>query len=310
MTFHDSTEHAAPSMPGASGPAASSSIEAMLQTLRATAERLEAAVPLAHGGTARAALKDEIVGLFRQAEALERDAQSLKARAKALAGQWRAAEPATARVGTSARVDHLGASTFVEKGWSRLALGEASAAVDALRKALELAPGDDHAETLLAWAYLEADEPAQAALHLHHVLLREPQAALARACVGYAALRAGAYGEAIAHLSRVVRQSGDATAILYAHLWLGQVYLEREMLADAQTCFRRALELGPNLLQASWELGRAQWFAGDQLAARETWRAAAASNTFNPWGKRCAESVAAAERGEGPPRGRPGGGRA
>lgn len=274
-----------------------------LDHLRLQVAQLESSLATARDPVTRAQLKEQIVVLYRTADALERDAQRLKADAKALAGRWRDADTSgAARVGTSSRVDHLGASTFVEKGWSRLALGDAATAETALRRAISLAPGDAHAETLLAWACLEQDKREDALLHLHHVLLREPQAALARACVGYACLRAGAFAEAIEHLSRVVRQSQEPTATLYAHLWLGLVYAAREMFADAQTCFLQALALGPNLLQATFELGRAQWFAGDHLTARETWRAGAASNTFNPWGKRCAEQLAAVERGEAPVR--------
>lgn len=276
-----------------------------LEALRALEQRLASEVDAARDAETRRALKDEIVGLYRAAEAAEREARALQAAAKALAGRWRSGDgghPTPARGGTSARVDHLGASTFVEKGWSRLALGDAAAAVEALQRALALAPGHAHAETLLAWALLEQGMPEAALRHLHLVLLRDPQAALARACVGYACLRAEAHGEAIEHLSRVVRQGTDPTATLYAHLWLGLVYFARDMLADAQDCFRQALALGPNLLQAAFELGRAQWFAGERVAARETWRAGAASNTFNPWGKRCAEVLAMVERGEAPSR--------
>lgn len=274
-----------------------------LEEVRSHIAQLESALGVARDAMTRAHLKEQIVGLFRTADALEREAQTLKSDVKALAGRWRDADASgAARVGASSRVDHLGASTFVEKGWSRLALGDAATAEAALQRALALAPGDAHAETLLAWACLEQGKRDEALLHLHHVLLREPQTALARACVGYACLLAGAFGEAIEHLSRVVRQSQEPTATLYAHLWLGLVYASREMYGDAQTCYHQALALGPNLLQATFELGRAQWFAGDQLAARETWRAGAASNTFNPWGKRCAEQLAAVERGEAPTR--------
>jgi tetratricopeptide (TPR) repeat protein len=270
--------------------------------LRARQRLLEQAVDAARDPAARAALRDDIVALFRQAEAAEREVQALKDAVKALAGRWRGEEAGAPRATTSARVDHLGASTFVEKGWSRLVVGEAAEAEAALRRALGLAPGHVHAETLLAWACLEQGRREEAAWRLHHVLLREPRAALARACVGYGCLLAGAYAEAIEHLSRVAREGGEPTASLYAHFWLGLVYAEREMFGDAQALFRRALALGPNFLQASYELGRAQWFAGEPVAARETWRSAAASNTFNPWARRCAAQVAAVERGETPPR--------
>ena len=36
------------------------------------------------------------------------------------------------------------------------------------------------------------------------------------------------------------------------------------MYEDAQTFFRKTLKLGPNLIEAYFELGRALWFAGER----------------------------------------------
>jgi tetratricopeptide (TPR) repeat protein len=235
-------------------------------------------------------------------EEASREVERLKDAVKALAVQWKHGDGAVGRGAQSARVDHLGASTYVEKGWSRIAVGDGAGAVAALSRALELVPGDPTAEALLGWAWLLAGEVERGLLHLHHVLLRDPQHALARAHVGYACLMRRAWGEAIEHLSRAIRVGHDPKAVLYAHLYLGLVYLDREMYADAQAFFRKALALGPNLLQAHYELGRSHWLAGEREAARSAWRDGAAANTFNPWGKRCAEQLAAVERGEEPPR--------
>ncbi len=202
----------------------------------------------------------------------------------------------------SARVDHLGASTFVEKGWSRLALGDAAGAEVALRRALELAPASGEAEALLGWSQMAQDQFDVALLTFHNVLLREPDNALARANVGYVCLRKQIYGEAIEHLSRAIRLNNDPKATLYAHLYLGQVYFDREMYDDALLFFRKALLIGPNLLQAYYEMGRAHWFGGDHPAARQAWRDGAAANKFNPWGKRCAEQLIAVDGGAEPPR--------
>jgi hypothetical protein len=74
------------------------------------------------------------------------------------------------------------------------------------------------------------------------------------------------------------------------------------MHEDAQTFFQKTLKLGPNLIEAYYELGRALWFGGDRARARETWAAGVAANKFNPWGKRCQEMVELIDRGEEPPR--------
>ncbi len=39
------------------------------------------------------------------------------------------------------------------------------------------------------------------------------------------------------------------------------------MFEDAQTFFQKTLALGPNLIEAHYELGRARWFAGDRDGA-------------------------------------------
>ncbi len=254
----------------------------------------------------RLVLKDEIIALFRAVESAEERARELKGRVKRLADHWKQRD--TRGVGTpshgarSAHVDHLGASTSLEKGWSRLALGDAAGAEVALRRALELAPASGEAEAMLGWAQMAQEKFDVALLTFHSVLLREPQNALARANVGYVCLRKQIYGEAIEHLSRAIRLDNDPKATLYAHLYLGQVYFDREMYNDALLFFRKAIALGPNLLQAYYDLGRALWYAGDPGAARETWRDGAAANKFNPWGKRCAEQLVASEGGAAPPR--------
>ena len=92
-------------------------------------------------------LKAEIAALYR---AVDEEIQSLTAargEVKGLVERWkrvRDGAPSTPRGDTRAltRADHLGASTFVERGWSLLSTGDAVGAEAALRRALELSPGD------------------------------------------------------------------------------------------------------------------------------------------------------------------------
>ena len=198
------------------------------------------------------------------------------------------------------RADHIGASTFIEKGWSRISLGDYAAAETALGKALELSPNDLQAVALLGWAQMHQEKYDDALLNFQRVLMKEPANALARINVGYICLKKRIFGEAIEHLSKAIRLDNDAKATLYAHYYLGLVYLEREMFEDAQTFFRKSLTLGPNLLEAYFELGRAHWLADQREDAKEAWRSGAAANKFNPWGKRCAEVLATVEAGGEP----------
>ena len=61
------------------------------------------------------------------------------------------------------------------------------------------------------------------------------------------------------------------------------------MFEDAEAFFRKALALGPNLVEAYFELGRALWLAGRRDEAKQVWIDGDKANKFNPWGKRCRE---------------------
>ncbi len=50
--------------------------------------------------------------------------------------------------------DHIGASTFIEKGWSLISLGDYAGAIQSLNKALTLSPDDVQAQSLLGWAQM------------------------------------------------------------------------------------------------------------------------------------------------------------
>jgi tetratricopeptide (TPR) repeat protein len=264
----------------------------------------------AKDGDLRAQLKAEIVALYRTVDQQLTELGALKDEIRRLVDKWKTEAPEVATNApqfngerpVAVHVDHIGASTFIEKGWSRISLGDYEGAEAALKKALELSPNDPQSESLLGWAQMLQDKYDDALLNFQRVLMRQPANALARINVGYICLKKRIFGEAIEHLSKAIRLDNDRKATLYAHFYLGLVYLEREMFEDAQTFFQKTLALGPNLIEAHYELGRARWFAGDRDGALETWRAGYAANKFNPWGKRCAEVLEAVAAGGEPPR--------
>ena len=198
--------------------------------------------------------------------------------------------------------DRRGASTYVEKGWSLISLGDHAGAERALTRALDLSPDDPETESLLGWAQMLQEKYDEAMLTFQKVLTRQPANSLARINLGYICLKKRIFGEAIEHLSRAIRLDNDRKATLYAHFYLGLVYSEREMYGDAEAFYRKALALGPNLVEAYYELGRALWFEGKKGAALEAWRDGVAANKFNPWGKRCAEMLKQVEEGGAPSR--------
>ena len=134
------------------------------------------------------------------------------------------------------------------------------------------------------------------------VLMKEPADSLTRINVGYICLKKKIFGKAIEHLSKAIRLDNDKKATLYAHFYLGLVYLKREMYEDAQSFFQKTLKLGPNLIEAYYELGRAHWLASEPDQAKQMWQAGYKANKFNPWGKKCQEMLDLVARGEEPPR--------
>ncbi len=249
----------------------------------------------------REALRDQIVALFRDTESLIERLGDFREEIRPLVDRYRATfpKPAVAEPprSTAVRIDHLGASTYLERGWSAIAGANYELGVREIGRALQLAPGTTRGEVLLAWSYMRLGQIAEARTLLEGVLEREPDNQLARANLGYVALRESRFAEAIEHLATAQRSGTDRTAELYAHLYMGMVYTEREMYRDARTLLHRALELGPNLIEAFWEIGRSWYQEGDVEKALEAWSAGAEKNRFNPWGERCEKAAATLREG-------------
>ena len=119
------------------------------------------------------------------------------------------------------QADHLGASTYIEKGWSLISLGDHAGAIQALQQALQLSPGDTQAQSLLGWAQMLHEDYDDALGTFSQVLMKEPANSLARINVGYICLKKRIFGEAIEHLSKAIRLDNDRKATLYAHFYLG-----------------------------------------------------------------------------------------
>jgi tetratricopeptide (TPR) repeat protein len=283
-----------------------SAVAPLRQSYDAIMERLKSV----QGNEERERVKREIIALFKQVEQAIVDLSALKEDIRVLVDEYKqlaqsqSGDQAPQFTGTVPVVhaDHIGASTYIEKGWSLISLGDYDGAIQALQKALSLSPGQMQAESLLGWAQMLNEEYDAALGTFQKVLTQEPANSLARINVGYICLKKEIFGEAIEHLSKAIRLDNDPKATLYAHYYLGLVYQEREMYEDAQTFFEKTLKLGPNLIEAYYELGRSRWYAGDPEAARQTWKQGFEANKFNPWGKRCKEAIDLAAQGQEPPR--------
>ena len=269
------------------------------ELLAAWEERSAAISARLEAGDASDAVKNDIVALFKEAEAAAERMTAFKDGLRDLVQRYKAlaaGKPAKAK-GRSRVSDHIGSSTYVERGWSAIAAGDPKRAVKELERALELAPDDAQAETLMGWAQMLRGQYDDALFTYYKVLARSPDNPLARVNLGYICLKKGIFGEAIEHLSKAIRQDQDRKASLYAHFYMGLVYLEREMYDDARAFFRRTLELGPNMLEAWYEMGRAFYLEGNRKAAAEAWRQGVEANRFNVWGERSGEALKQLEAG-------------
>lgn len=284
--------------------------DAIVGPLRESFDNIDRRLEASRSNEDREEIKREIISLFKTVDqgvtelsALKEDIRALVEKFKQISqGESGDRAPQFTGAVPAMRADHIGASTFIEKGWSLISLGDYPGALQALAKALSLSPGDVQAQSLLGWAQMLNEDYDDALATFQQVLMKEPANSLARINVGYICLKKGIFGEAIEHLSKAIRLDNDKKATLYAHFYLGLVYLEREMFEDAQNFFEKTLKLGPNLIEAYYELGRAQWFGGARELARSTWESGHRANKFNPWGKRCKETLELVAKGQEPPR--------
>ena len=284
--------------------------ESPIRALRADYDAIARKLGSVAGAAEREAVKREIIAYFKQVDALIAELSELREDVRKLVDRYKQVAASTAEASapefTGSRpalhADHIGASTFIEKGWSLISLGDYAGAIQSLQKALQLAPGETQGESLLGWAQMLHEDYDEALQTFQKVLMKEPANSLARINVGYICLKKRIFGEAIEHLSKAIRLDNDKKATLYAHFYLGLVYLQREMYEDAQTFFQKTLKLGPNLIEAHYELGRAYWFGGEAAQAKQIWEQGFTANKFNPWGKKCQDTLQLVLQGGEPPR--------
>src|SRR5213078_1340420 len=97
----------------------------------------------------------KVDGMLGEMTQLKDDIRQLVDRYKQLAADTKqAAAPEFTGQRPVLHADHIGATTFIEKGWSLISLGDHAGAIQALTKALQLSPGETQAESLLGWAQM------------------------------------------------------------------------------------------------------------------------------------------------------------
>ncbi|MEO7985076.1 MAG: tetratricopeptide repeat protein, partial [Gemmatimonadales bacterium] len=197
--------------------------EPWLATLKGQFQEIEGRLEGAAQPAEREALKRDIIALFKRVDAGLTDLAQMKEDIRGLVERFKqggsvAAEAAPAPQFTGQRpavhADHLGASTYIEKGWSLISLGDYAGAIQSLDKALTLSPGAVQAQSLLGWAQMLHEDYDDALGTFSKVLMKEPANALARINVGYICLKKRIFGEAIEHLSKAIRLDNDRKATL------------------------------------------------------------------------------------------------
>ncbi|MEO0106088.1 MAG: tetratricopeptide repeat protein [candidate division WOR-3 bacterium] len=149
----------------------------------------------------------------------------------------------------------LDLATLLDRAWNLIVMEDYDEAMSVLKKALDIEPKNTRALGLSGLVLMNKELYDEAMLYFQKVLLIEPNNPFALNNLGFICYKKGIWGEAIEHLSKVAKQTKDRMARLYANFYMGLVYYERGMFADAIKFFEEALKLGPNLQEAYYYIG-------------------------------------------------------
>lgn len=259
-----------------------------LEELERRCDALFERLPRSEAPEAREAIKREIVDLFRDVDPLHGRVGRLRERIRGLVNQYRGRPTDSSRRRT-VHSDRLGSSTFVERGWNFIVAEKHDQAVTALQKALSLSPGEPEAEALLGWALARSGQLDRALDSIRRVLMADPDNEIARVNLGYVSIQKGMYGEAGEHLRRALGLGRDRKATLYALLYMGTLEARRGNPQAAAEWLEKAIEAGPNLIEAYYHLGHALLAGGRLERARAVWQDAAGRNRYNPYARKSQE---------------------
>jgi tetratricopeptide (TPR) repeat protein len=174
-------------------------------------------------------------------------------------------------------------TTLIDKGWNLIVSGKYDEAVKALSKAKKMDPKNIKVYNLLGWAYIHLKQYDKSSLIFQEVLKMDPQNEMAHANLGYINHKRGLYGEAIEKLSSIERNAKDRQAVLYALFYLGLVYYERQMYEDSLEFLNKAINIGPNLYEAYYYLGKAYEKQGLKNLRDQIWEKLIRINKYNIW---------------------------
>lgn len=182
-------------------------------------------------------------------------------------------------------------TTLIDKGWNLIVSGKYKEAIKELNKAKKMDPKNIKVYNLLGWAYIHLKKYDKSSLIFQEVLNMDPKNEMAHANLGYINHKKGLYGEAIEKLSAIERSAKNKQAVLYALFYLGLVYYEREMYEDSVEFLNKAINVGPNLYEAYYYLGKAYQKQGLKNLCSQIWEKLIKTNKYNIWAKKAKEEL-------------------
>ena len=182
-------------------------------------------------------------------------------------------------------------TTLIDKGWNLIVSGKYKEAINELNRAKKMDPKNIKVHNLLGWAYIHLQKYDKSSLIFQEVLNMDPKNEMAHANLGYINHKRGLYGEAIEKLSAIEKNAKNKQAVLYALFYLGLVYYEREMFEDAVEFLNKAINVGPNLYEAYYYLGKAYQKQGLNNLCGQIWEKLIKTNKYNIWAKKAEEEL-------------------
>jgi len=239
-------------------------------------------------------IKSELMEIYRQIITINNFVKHTDGRIKNLAKQI--AKPAADREGLksfvqSMKIAPVDLTTYIDKGWNFMVDEQYDDAVEILEKAVTLAPNDVKSLGLLGWAYIHKERYDDAMTIFQKVLQLDPENAIAKNNLGFVCFKKGIFGEAIEHLTSVIKSTEDKMSLIYAHFYLGLIYLDREMYEDAVRFLLKTIELGPNHMEAYYYLGLAYFDSGKEGKGRKILNDLIKKNRYNRWAQKAEEKL-------------------
>ena len=239
-------------------------------------------------------IKNELMEVYKQIIAMNAFIKHADNRIKDIAKRIK--NPAVSKDGLqsfvqSMKIAPVDLTTYIDKGWNFMVDEQYDDAVEILEKAIGLAPNDVKSLGLLGWAYIHKERYDDAMFIFQKVLQLDPENAIAKNNLGFVCFKKGIFGEAIEHLTSVLKTTTDKMSLIYANFYLGLIYRDREMFEDAIKFLLKTIALGPNHMEAYYYLGLTYFETGMESKGKKTLNELIKKNRYNRWAQKAEEKL-------------------